>query len=77
MHQCALCNPKYGNLFSPWITWKIAHLDLNNNHSFTLFNCIINFTKEFSYKHQAAATILVYDKIWSGWWGTSNGFFKG
>ena len=26
------------NLFSPWYSWKIGELALNNNHSFTHFN---------------------------------------
>ena len=25
------------NLFSPWYSWKIAHLALNNNHSLTIW----------------------------------------
>jgi len=25
------------NLFSPWYSWKIAELALNNNHSLTQF----------------------------------------
>ena len=29
-------NFNWCNLFSPWYSWKIAHLALNNNHSLTL-----------------------------------------
>ena len=28
------------NLFSPWYSWKIAHLALNNNHSLKLHNTV-------------------------------------
>jgi hypothetical protein len=27
------CHPMECNLFSPWYSWKIAHLTLNSNHS--------------------------------------------
>jgi hypothetical protein len=30
------------NLFSPWYSWKIAELELNNNHSLTWFSSLIS-----------------------------------
>ena len=28
------------NLFAPWYSWTIAHLELNNNHSFCLISSV-------------------------------------
>jgi hypothetical protein len=34
------------NLFSPWYSWKIAELELNNNHSLN-FEFLHNFPVQF------------------------------
>ena len=31
------------NLYSPWYSWKIAELALNNNYSLTLKNYILQY----------------------------------
>jgi hypothetical protein len=44
------------NLFSPWYSWKIAELSLNNNHSFNFFHFIV----ESVYNEYMTMIILWY-----------------
>ena len=50
-----------GNLLSPWYSWKIAHLVLNNNHSLTHSLTHITVINGISVTKEVWL-------VWFGWW---------
>ena len=59
------------NLFSPWYSWKIAELALNNNHSFTLLYIthrlagVMTIGWLWCFLHEFKVVPYTSGKIWS------------
>jgi hypothetical protein len=51
------------NLFSPWCSWKIAELALNNNHSLTHF-CL----RQYDISKRKWVFIIRYFQFWRQWY---------
>ena len=51
------------NLFSPWCSWKIAELALNNNHSLTHFRL-----RQYDISKRKWVFIIRYFQFWQQWY---------